>query len=129
MSASEATALYHDRGTSGAGALTTNEGALIFNPWYSITRGTSISNRIGDEVVARGMSLRLQYVAAADRPAQFVRIIIAVIPKLTGTTVLDGTNYDLMDAHRPLDHEKNTEEHIVHHYLANFQHEMRYLYP
>jgi len=98
MSSAESTSLYHDRGTSSAGATTTNEGALIFNPWYSITRGTSISNRIGDEVIARGMALRLMYLTTSDRPAQFVRIIIAVIPKTSGTTVHDGSNYDLMDS-------------------------------
>lgn len=98
MSSGENTNCYHDRGTSAAGALTTNEGALIFNPWYSITRGTSISNRIGDEVMARGMSIRLMYQCDYARPSQFLRVIIAVIPKTVGGVITDGSNYDLMDA-------------------------------
>lgn len=98
MSSGENQSLYHDRGTSSAGALTSNQGAIIWNPWYNITRGTSISNRIGDEITARGMALRLMYNCDFARPSQFVRIIIAVTPKTTGSTILDGTNFDLLDA-------------------------------
>lgn len=98
MSAGESQAMYHDRGASTAGALTNNQGALIWNPWYFITRGTSISNRVGDEVYPVGMSLRFMYLCDAQRPSQFVRIIVAVIPKIVGTTALDGSNYDILDA-------------------------------
>lgn len=98
MSGGENASLYHDRGHPAAGLLTSNQGALIFNPWWSITRGTTISNRIGDEIYPSGMSFRFMYNAEADRPAQFVRFIVAVIPKLVGTTVMDGYNFDLLDA-------------------------------
>lgn len=90
--------LYHDRGNSAAGALTSNQGSIVFNPWYSITKGTSISNRIGDEIYPRGMSCRIMYNAAANREAQFVRIIVAVIPKVVSSTIMDGSNFDLMDS-------------------------------
>lgn len=98
MSAGENQALYHDRGNPTAGALTSNQGATIFNPWYNITRGTSISQRIVDEITPSGMAVRIMYNAAADRPAQFVRIIVAVIPKTVASVILDGSNFDLLDA-------------------------------
>jgi len=98
MGSGENTALYHDRGDVGAGALTTNQGALIWNPWYGITRGDTVSNRDGDEVYPRGFALRLLYNCASDRPGQFVRVIVAVIPKIVSGTIMNGTNYDLMDA-------------------------------
>ena len=97
MAASENNACYHDRGAPGAGLLTNNQGAQIFNPWYSITKGDTVSNRDGDEIYATGMSVRLMYNAESDRPNQFVRIIVAVIPKVSSATIMDGTNFDLMD--------------------------------
>jgi len=90
--------LYHDRGEGGAGLITSNQGAFLFNPWYNITKGTSISQRIGDEVYCRGMSLRFCYWNSADRPAQVLRVIIAVIPKVVGTAIMDGSNFDLLDS-------------------------------
>lgn len=95
--AAENLAVYHDRGAAGAGALTTNQGAIVWDPWYGITKGTGISNRIGDEIYPIGMSMRLAYWAEADRGAQYVRIIFAVLPKNWGSNVTDGTNYDLLD--------------------------------
>lgn len=93
----ENVSLYHDRGTVGAGALTTNQGAIIFNPWSNIVKGIEQWDRVGDEIYARGFSLRLMCWNAPGRTAQFVRIIIAVIPKIEGTVITDGTNFDLMD--------------------------------
>lgn len=94
----ENTALFHDRGTSSAGLLTSNQGAIIFNPWYSITQGDSVSNREGDEIYPRGMSLRLMYRNELNgAQAQFVRVIVAVIPRMVGTSIMDGSNFDLLD--------------------------------
>ena len=90
--------LYHDRGSGLAGLLTTNQGAMLFNPWYNITKGDTVSQRDGDEIYPRGMSVRMCYWCAADRQAQFVRIIVAVIPKISAATILDGSNFDLLDA-------------------------------
>lgn len=98
MSAGENNACYHDRGSSSAGVLTSNQGTVIWNPWFAISRGTSISNRIGDEITPRGMALRMLYNCASDRPSQCIRIIVAVVPKTVGSTLLDGSNYDLLDA-------------------------------
>jgi len=94
---SEGNSAYHDRGAVGAGALTSNQGALVFNPWVNITKGTSVSQRIGDEIYPRGMALNIMYWTSAQRASQFVRIIVAVIPKIVGTTIMDGTNFDLID--------------------------------
>lgn len=98
MGAAENYGLYHDRGASTAGLLTSNQGAVIWNPWFAITRGDTVSNRDGDEIYPRGMALRLMYVSAAGRESQFVRIVIAVIPKIVSGTIMDGSNFDLMDA-------------------------------
>lgn len=98
MGAGENVSLYHDRGTAGAGALTNNQGTVFFNPWYYITKGDTISQRTGDEVSPVGMSLRIMYNAVADRPAQFLRVIVAVIPKTYSGVITDGSNFDLMDA-------------------------------
>lgn len=89
--------LYHDRGAGSAGALTTNQGSVVFNPWQQITNGTNRSTRIGDEIQPTGFSMRIYYTTAAARASQFVRIIVAVIPKISGTTILDGSNFDLLD--------------------------------
>lgn len=94
-SASENIALYHDRGATGAGALTTNQGALIFNPWWSIIKGTGVSSRIGDEIYPTGMGVRILLKNEANRPNLHYRIIVAVIPKIYNGSVMDGTNYDL----------------------------------
>ena len=98
LGVAENNGLYHDRGLSTAGALTTNQGALVWNPWFAITRGDTVSNRDGDEIYPRGMSMRLMYNSTPNREGQFVRVIVAVVPKTTGTTVLDGSNYDLLDS-------------------------------
>lgn len=98
MGYTEDLSLYHDRGGSSAGALTTNQAACVFNPWYYITKGDTVSNRDGDEIYPRGMSLRFLYNAETGRANQFVRVIIAVIPKVVSGTIMDGTNFDLLDA-------------------------------
>ena len=82
INATENVNLYHDRGDGVAGALCTTQGAIIWNPWYTVSRGTAPGNRIGDEVYPIGMSMRLMYWCAADRQAQFVRIIVASVPRV-----------------------------------------------
>jgi len=98
MGTTENQSLYHDRGSGVAGLTTTNQGAIIFNPWYAITKGDSVSQRDGDEIYPRGMAVRMCYWCAADRQAQYVRIIVAVIPKVVSATIMDGQNFDLLDA-------------------------------
>jgi hypothetical protein len=98
MGTAENVSLYHDRGTVGPSVLSTHQGAIIFNPWFAITRGDTVSNRDGDEIYPRGMAVRMCYWCAADRQAQYVRIIVAVIPKIVSGYITDGTNFDLLDA-------------------------------
>lgn len=99
----EDTPLYHDRGDVAAGVLASTQGAVIFNPWYQVTKGTSVSNRVGDEIYARGIALRMAYWSSAVRLSQFVRVIVATIPRVYrypgagAPQIQDGTNMDLMD--------------------------------
>ena len=57
MGVGENVLLYHDSGTPGAGALATTQGALIFNPWNYVTKGTNNDQRNGGEIYPRGMSM------------------------------------------------------------------------
>lgn len=91
----ENVALYHDRGASGAGALTTNQGAIIFNPWYDISRGNAPGNRLSDSINPSGFAVRMLLRNEVSRPNVHYRVVIAVIPKIYGGVVMDGTNYDL----------------------------------
>lgn len=104
MSAAENVSLYHDRGTSAAGLTATTQGAIIWNPWFDISRGTGPGNRVADEIYPIGMSLRFAYYAAADRQAQFLRVIVATVPRAStypgggaAEGVTNAGNMDLMD--------------------------------
>jgi len=90
-------ALFHNRGASGAGALTSNQGTIVFNPWAFIGQGTTSQDRVGSEVWPRGMSVRLHYVPSEDRMTQHLRIIVCTIPKVSNSIVNDGTNFNLFD--------------------------------
>lgn len=59
----------------------------LFDSWANITMGTSRSERIGDRITPRGMSLKIYLANKADRPNTMVRLIVAVLPKSRGTTV------------------------------------------
>lgn len=88
---------YHNRGMSSAGALTTNQGSVIFNPWAYIQQGTTSQERIGSEISPRGMALRIHYKSADDRLCQHLRIIICTIPKVSNSIINDGSNFNLFD--------------------------------
>lgn len=96
--------LYHDRGDAIAGATASTQGSVIWNPWFDISRGTGTGNRIGDEIIPIGIALRMMYWCAADRQAQYVRIIIASVPRVNtypgsgGQLVSTAGSYDLLDA-------------------------------
>lgn len=95
--------LYHDRGDPIAGVLQTTQGAVMFNTWNLITKGTNANQRVGDEIYPRGMALRIAYYCVADRQAQYVRIIVATVPRVNtypgsgGQIVSNAGTYDLMD--------------------------------
>jgi hypothetical protein len=98
VAGSEDASLYHNRGTVAAGALTTNQGASVFNPWAFIAQGTTSSQRVGSEIMPRGMSVRLHYVPSEDRMTQHLRVIVCTIPKVSNAVVSDGSNFNLFDA-------------------------------
>jgi len=97
LSSEENRALYHDRGTNSAGALTSNQAAVIWNPWAGISITAGSNGRVGNEIYPRGMAIRMYYNCAAARPSQFVRIIACILPQRVGSTILDGTNFDILD--------------------------------
>lgn len=69
--------LYHNTGTTGY----TFVGPLLFNTWNSIGQGAGEQQRIGKEVYARGMSLRLWIANKLDRPNVMYRLIVCILPK------------------------------------------------
>lgn len=58
-----------------------------FNPWLKIQEGAQRFQRIGDKITPRGMSLKIYMANKSDRPNTMVRLIVATLPKLIGTTV------------------------------------------
>jgi len=58
-----------------------------FNPWSRIDLGTARFNRIGDEITPRGISIKMFLANKWDRPNTMIRVIVASLPKLVGTTV------------------------------------------
>lgn len=53
-----------------------------FNPWINILQGSARFNRIGDDILPRGMKVNLFLANKEDRPNTSYRIIVARIPKL-----------------------------------------------
>jgi len=81
--------LYHNLGSNVGGLVPTNVTAIpqFFNPWAFIARGTERSNRIGDKITPRGMSLKLYLANKWDRPQTMVRLIVAILPKQVNGTI------------------------------------------
>jgi hypothetical protein len=88
--------LCHDRGEASAGALTTDQGAIPFNPWHTIGKGVGVSACIADEIYPRGPALRILLTPDPNRrPALNYRVAVAVIPRTCNGVLTDGTDYDL----------------------------------
>ena len=85
--------LYHNlgRGTLVTAPTTVTSIPELFNLWDNITQGSGRFQRIGDEIVPRGMKINLYLATKADRPNTAIRIIVAVLPKAFGGAV---TPYD-----------------------------------
>jgi len=77
--------LYHNVGCSALGFTTSVPD--FFNPWARIAKGTTSSSRIGDEIMARGVALKIYMANKYDRPNTMVRVIVASLPKSVGNTV------------------------------------------
>ena len=58
-----------------------------FNPWSFMAQGTTRLTRIGDKITPRGMRLNIFYANKQDRPNTMFRVIVAILPKVLGTTV------------------------------------------
>lgn len=94
-------ALYHNNqiGLTNSQPVTV---AGFFNCWSFITAGTNVTNRVGNEITPRGMSLRLYLENQDVRPNVHYRVIIGTAPKQRS----DGTataynNLEILDAGSP----------------------------
>jgi hypothetical protein len=74
-------ALYHNN-QIGAGNDQPFSVQGIFNCWTFITPGTAVTNRVGNEIMPRGFSMRLYLENMPDRPNLHYRIIMGAAPKL-----------------------------------------------
>lgn len=92
------TLLYHDRGRDTATAVSGNQGALVWDPWRNIPRGTGARERIGDEIYPRGMLVRLTCYNALDRGALFYRVMVVKLNRVINGTGMTGGNFDLFEA-------------------------------
>jgi hypothetical protein len=90
--------LYHDRGTATATAISGDQGAIVFDPWALIPRGTGPRERVGDEIYPRGMSMRITCYNETDRPNLFYRIIVCRLNRVINGVAMTGGNFDLFDA-------------------------------
>lgn len=80
--------LYHNLGGNGTLIpLSVTSLTPWFNPWLNIQEGSQRYQRIGDKITPVGMSIKLYLANKWDRPATMVRVIVAVLPKVIGTTV------------------------------------------
>lgn len=81
--ATENVQLYHNLGAQVLGFPPTTVTSIntFFNPWATITTGTLRSERIGDKITPRGMSIKFWYANKGDRPNCMFRVILASLPK------------------------------------------------
>lgn len=91
VAATENVQLYHNFGASN-----TTLTAVIFNPWAAIPVGAGPNQRIGTEIYPRGMAVRLELFNKLDRPNIHYRVIVAVVPKIIGTTAVTAA-FDFRD--------------------------------
>ena len=105
--------LYHNSGYQTGIPATEVPNAFMFNPWAGISSGTGRTNRIGDQIVPRGLSLRIWLSNKLDRPNLLYRIVIGVVSKIYSGVVQTGS-FDFMtlvsftgnNIVRPIDPEK-----------------------
>lgn len=60
----------------------------LFNVWADIAKGTDRFNRIGDVIIPRGIKLNMWIANKTDRENTKVRVIVAVLPKAYGGSVV-----------------------------------------
>ena len=86
--ATENRQLYHNLGGNGVTIpLSVTSLTPWFNPWLNIQNGPERGQRIGDKITPIGMSLKIYLANKFDRSQAMIRLIVAVLPKLIGTTI------------------------------------------
>lgn len=86
--ATENRQLYHNLGGNGTLIpLSVTSLTPWFNPWLNIQKGTERFQRIGDKITPVGMSLKIYLANKPDRPACMIRVIVAILPKIIGTSI------------------------------------------
>lgn len=82
--------LYHNLGRGSALIVPTQVTAIpeLFNVWADINQGTQRFQRVGDEIIPRGIKLNLWLANKIDRPNTKIRVIVAVLPKAFGGVVV-----------------------------------------
>ena len=81
--------LYHDVGlVCSAGAY----GAFVFDPWSSIGKGTSVFQRLGDQITPVGMSLRLWIGNKSAHPNVMYRLLVCSIKRVYNGVITTATN-------------------------------------
>lgn len=91
--------LYHNQQiVAGAGTRQPLTDLTFFNIWTSVLPGTGVVNRIGNEIIPRGISVRLYLENQADRPNLTYRIIFGLAPKTNvAGAATTYNNLELMD--------------------------------
>lgn len=80
--------LYHNLGGNGSLIpLSVTSLNPWFNPWANIGEGSKRYERIGNKIEPRGMSLKIYFASKSDRPTTQIRLIVAILPKVVGTTL------------------------------------------
>ena len=92
----EDTQLYHDVGNTAGPS--TNQSAILFDPWSYISQGTTYKTRIGDQLMPRGISVKLWMANKQDRPNIIYRIIVVVLARQINGTIPTYNNVDLFKA-------------------------------
>jgi len=80
--------LYHNLGGNGTSIpLSVTSLTPWFNPWANIAEGSRRYERIGSKISPRGMSLKIYLANKFDRPHTQIRLIVAILPKVIGSTI------------------------------------------
>lgn len=61
------------------------------DPYSAVAKGTGAQNRVGDEIIPRGMKVKLWLSNKNDRPNVIYRVIIGLVPRsINGTLITDA---------------------------------------
>jgi len=82
--------LYHNLGRGTLITVPTQVSSIpeLFNVWADINQGTARYQRIGDEIVPRGVKINMWLANKIDRPNTKIRVIVAILPKAFGGVVV-----------------------------------------